>query len=57
MSPLVLRETYDFPKHVQNINNVLLCKCETNLYNPCDASFYKKYPSGAFFYKTWLGRT
>ena len=41
-------EICDFPKWLQNINNVLRCKCETYLHNPCGYQI-KKYPCGGYF--------
>lgn len=48
MSPLVFWEIVDFPKHLQNIDNVLPYKCVANLYNPC-VYHNKKRPEWALF--------
>ena len=47
--PFPFWEICDFPKWLQSINNVLRCKCETYLHNPCEYQI-KKYPCGVFFY-------
>ena len=46
--PFPFWEICDFPKWLQNINNVLRCKCETYLHNPCECQI-KKYPCGGYF--------
>lgn len=48
MSPLVFWEIVDFPKHLQNIDNVLPYKCVANLYNP-RVYHNKKRPVRALF--------
>ena len=46
--PFPFWEICDFLKWLQNINNVLRCKCETYLHNPCECQI-KKYPCGGYF--------
>lgn len=46
--PFPFWEICDFPKWLQNINNVLRCKCETDLHNPCEYQI-KNTPNGVFF--------
>ena len=47
--PFPFWEICDFPKWLQNINNVLQCKCETYLHNPCEYQI-KNTPVGCFLF-------
>ena len=47
--PFPFWEICDFPKWLQNINNVLRCKCETYLHNPCEYQI-KNTPVGCFLF-------